>query len=465
MAGISALGVYIPCGRLDAAELAVVWGRPMGRGKRAVAHYDEDTFTLAVEAASRALRACDPSLVRAAFFATTTPPLHGKSLSALLGPHLDLPAALLPVDLSGARSGATALLLAGQAVAARGGMALVVAADQTLAAPGHDLEAQLGDAAVACLVTTEVAGVTLLDSYSTAHDFPDLWRRGTERFVRTHDLRYALQEGFAAEVGRGVAAALRQFGLTPEALAQVVLASLDQRSAEGPLSGLGFNPKAQLAPSLNLEVGLPGCAAPLLHLAAALGRAKPGDRLLLVAYGDGVDVLLLQATEQVARLAEQAGVARQLAQGHDLPYPRYLQYRGLIEGAKGTAEPFTSLTMAQREQALYARLHARVCPDCGAVITLDLRVCPHCQGQGPFAERPLSRRGTVFAFTHEHYFPCPDPPLTVAVVDLEGGGRLSLQMTEADHETVKVGDPVRLTLRRLHEASGYPHYYWKCTPA
>src|SRR2546426_7030344 len=48
-----------------------------------------------------------------------------------------------------------------------------------------------------------------------------------------------------------------------------------------------------------------------------------------------------------------------------------------------------------------------------------------------------------------------------AVIDLDGGGRVYLQVTDAAEGEVKVGAPVELTFRRLHEAGGNRNYFWK----
>jgi len=51
------------------------------------------------------------------------------------------------------------------------------------------------------------------------------------------------------------------------------------------------------------------------------------------------------------------------------------------------------------------------------------------------------------------------------VIDMEGGGRLYLQVADAADGEVKVGTPVELTFRRLHEAQGNRNYFWKARPA
>ena len=125
---------------------------------------------------------------------------------------------------------------------------------------------------------------------------------------------------------------------------------------------------------------------------------------------------------------------------------------------------FSSEIMEERNKRLWFPLTAKRCRACGNVITLPLPGCPKCGEAGEreaFEEFPLARIGTVFAITHEHYFPTPEPPLGMAAVDLDGGGRLTLQVAD-EVETVKVGGRVVLVFRRIHDAGGRPNYFWKC---
>jgi uncharacterized OB-fold protein len=71
----------------------------------------------------------------------------------------------------------------------------------------------------------------------------------------------------------------------------------------------------------------------------------------------------------------------------------------------------------------------------------------------------IARRGKVFTFTVDHLVANLEHPLPMAVVDADGGGRLYLQV--ADAEDIKIDEPVVLTYRRLHEGAGNRHYYWK----
>ena len=112
MIGIVSVGAYIPRYRLGGKTLQAVWGSG-GSGERAVANYDEDSLTMAVEASLDALAGRDASTVGACFLASTTAPYLEKSSATLLATATDLGPEVLTADLGGSlRCGTTALRLA-----------------------------------------------------------------------------------------------------------------------------------------------------------------------------------------------------------------------------------------------------------------------------------------------------------------------------------------------------------------
>src|SRR5262245_38515603 len=154
--GIASYGSYVPYRRLKRAAIAQVLGIPAGKGERAVASFDEDSVSMAVEAARDALRALPKPDVRSLFFATTTAPYAEKLNAALIAAAAQLPLEIRAADLTGSpRVGLGALLQATDAVRANGGQALVAIADCRLAAPEGKAEQTGGDASVAFVVGDE----------------------------------------------------------------------------------------------------------------------------------------------------------------------------------------------------------------------------------------------------------------------------------------------------------------------
>ena len=94
MAGILGYGAYIPFNRLQRAAIGAALESRPGKGERAVASYDEDTATMAVEAAHAALQSRPDVSPAALLFATTDPPYQEKLNAATIHAALDLPAAV-----------------------------------------------------------------------------------------------------------------------------------------------------------------------------------------------------------------------------------------------------------------------------------------------------------------------------------------------------------------------------------
>src|SRR3546814_10096214 len=86
---------------------------------------------------------------------------------------------------------------------------------------------------------------------------------------------------------------------------------------------------AAFASDLEDGCGYAGAAHAPLMLAAAIEQARPGDRLLVVGFGQGVDVLVLEVGH-AARPAEQRGVAGALAEG--LATDSYLRMLSFYDG-------------------------------------------------------------------------------------------------------------------------------------
>ena len=93
MVGITSYGAYVPLHRLDRAEFFRAWGGIFGMsipGEKAVANFDEDSLTMAVESATDCLNGIDPKTVDGLFFTTTTSPYKDRLCSSIMAMTLDM---------------------------------------------------------------------------------------------------------------------------------------------------------------------------------------------------------------------------------------------------------------------------------------------------------------------------------------------------------------------------------------
>jgi len=464
--GIVSYGSYVPYRRLKRAAIAQVLGIPAGKGERAVASFDEDSVSMAVEAARDALRASDGRDVRTLFFATTTPPYAEKLNAALVGAAAQLPLEIRAADLTGSpRVGLTALLQAADAVRANGGKALVAIADCRVAAPEGKAEQAGGDAGVA-FVLGEDPIAEIVASASVTREFLDTWRAPGERFAHTWEERFALTQAYGPLLGAAVKRVLEQAGCAPGDVAKVVLDAPNPRAADELARAAKLAPE-QLADTLALTVGQTGAAHAPLVLASVLAAAKPGDLVLVAGAGDGADALLLKITPRAASYVQQRSVGRLIESKGDVPYGRYLKWREILptepprrpDPDRPAAPP-----MLRSETWKFGFIGSK-CTACGTPQLPPQRICIKCGKRDatepyPFADRPAK----VATFTLDRLAYSLNPPTVNVVVDFEGGGRFMCEMTDCDPEKVQIGDQVEMTFRRMHSAGGVHNYFWKCRP-
>ena len=295
MRGILSWAAYLPYRRLDRSEIATFVGQGGGKGTRTVASYDEDSTTMAVEAARLARRGTDvvPAQV---LFGTTTPAYADKTNATGIHAALQLPstAGAFDVGLS-PRSAVGALLLA----LAGDRPALVVSADVRTGLAGSTEEAMQGDAAAAFVVGSDADGpivAELIGRASVTDEYIERWRTPGELRTKVWDERFSEIAGVPLAVAAWNAA-LESAGITANDVALAAVAAPVQRVARGTGGKLDG---VQVIDDRSSTVGIAGAAQPGMLLVGLLEAAQPGQVVALVSVADGADVLLFRATEAIA---------------------------------------------------------------------------------------------------------------------------------------------------------------------
>ncbi len=462
MTGITAYGFYIPRFRLERAEIARAWGGRQPAGSIAVANYDEDALTLGAEAAADCLGrfGCHPDSL---LFASTTSPYAEKQVASYIATVCDLPRRLWTADFCGSvRGGLTALMAAGHAVSSGARReVMVTAADMRLGEPQGELEGWFGDAAAAVCIGTQGVLAELVDQESVAEEFTHFWRLDQGRFVQAFSGKFSNTYGYVRDLGEAVGALLERRALKPGDISYLAVASPDGRASADLAKALGFEPKRQLRNPPHPSIGSAGVADPLLALIAVLEEAKPGELIVAGGYGEGADAVLIRVTADGS--GRGMSLKRHLDGGTRLPsYEKYLKYRRIVP-TEETGEAINNV-LEYKELKQDVRLYGSRCGSCGTVQYPIARVCIKCRARDGLTAHRLSRRGQVFTFTVDHLIANAEHPLPMVVLDLEGGGRLYLQATDAEDAEVQVGQQMMLTFRHLHEGGGNHNYYWKARP-
>jgi 3-hydroxy-3-methylglutaryl CoA synthase/uncharacterized OB-fold protein len=459
LAGITRYGSYVPFFRVQRAALGA------GRGQRAVASHDEDAVSMAVEAARDALRGGSPP--DQLLFASTSGPYAEKTNAATVQAALGLSEQIGSAELAGSSRMGLAALGLGLDVAAGGRRALVCASDVVIGAPGGARESGGGDAAVAFATGPDAeASARLLGRASATVEVLDTWRLPTERFASQWEERFGA-EVLGPVLAETATRALKDAGVEPTELASVILDAANPRAAAGLPRALRLKPE-QLADGLDATVGRAGTAQAGLALANVLDQAKPGDRILVTSLADGCEALVFEVTERIASLRPAHKVSDWIAaKRDDLAYNAWLKWRGVLPfepPRRPDPERPAAPPMRRHERWKMAFEGAR-CSRCGTGHLPPQRVCSSCGAVDEMAPERFADRGCkVATFTLDHLAYTLQPPMVAAVVDFEGGGRLTCELTDVEPKSVAIGNELEMTFRRLYTGQGVHNYFWKARP-
>jgi uncharacterized OB-fold protein len=281
------------------------------------------------------------------------------------------------------------------------------------------------------------------------------------------DLRFVNTYGYKQNVSKCIEGILQKCNLKPGDISKLICPSIEPGVFISTARKMGFDPASQLQDPFFDKIGHLGSAHPLLMMAAALDEARPGDRILMVAYGDGAEAFVFDVTTEIDKFRDRGKIKEKIAAGISFTnYPAYLSARNSLEKEERSLRPYTSPALNQRSVKQNVRRYGCKCKECGLVQFPVRRVCMGCSAKDRMDDYRITASGEIFTYTREYYSPFPpmNPPMAMVVVDMDGGGRLHIQMTDHEFDEVKIGTKVKLTYRKLFEAGDVINYFWKCTP-
>jgi hydroxymethylglutaryl-CoA synthase len=363
---------------------------------------------------------------------------------------------------SALRSATSGLQTAFSLIDGRQGKSVVVCAGDTREAePNSGEEMLFGDAGAAVAVGDHNVIAELVSTATVYDDFLDTVRRDRDDFITSFASKFSTDRGYLVPMQSAIQSALQQADLTAEQLSKAALTSPDKRSHLQLAKKLGLAEK-QIQDILFNDVGLTGAAMPLVLLSAALESALPGEMILVAAHGSGADALVFRVTEHIRKYKVGTPLARQAATVPYASYTRYRKARDYFRHADNGLE--ISNVFYAKEEHQNIRLHGSECSHCGTRQFPVTQVCVSCKRGDQLRQVALARSGTVFTFAQDELYPSPFPPTLMAVVDLNGGGRIYCEVADCLPADVHIGMPVELMFRKIKEGGGLYHYYWKCCP-
>jgi hydroxymethylglutaryl-CoA synthase len=462
MRGIVSYGAYLPYWRLDRKAIAEALGVPAGSGTRAVASYDEDTTSLGVEAGRAALRGATV-VPQALYFASSDPAYLDKTNATAIHAALDLPTSAFAVDIVGSVRSAVGAMRAARDAR---GPALAVLSDIRTGLPGGGDERDGGDGAAAFLFADDAPDARVLaeplGGASATAEFLDRWRLPGESASRVWEERFG-EHAYVPLGEAALAEALKSAGVTAPAVKRLIVAGPHGRAVKRLAAAAGVKKEA-LGDDFTASIGNAGTAHAGLLFADTLDRAKSDDLIVVVSLADGADASVWRATGVSHR---PSGITAQVGGGGRVSYPTFLTWRGFVkrEPPRRPDPQAPEAPPARRAEAWKFAFTGSRCQACGMRHLPPQRVCVKCHAVDKMTPDRLADTPAVIAtFTVDRLAFSPSPPMVVAVLDFEGGGRFQSEMTDVDPKAVKIGDRVTMTFRRLITAGGVHNYFWKAKP-
>ncbi|MGI9229223.1 MAG: zinc ribbon domain-containing protein [Gammaproteobacteria bacterium] len=473
--GIISFGTYVPTMRLQRKAIAdaVGWATPglqaLASGSRAVANWDEDAITMAVEAGRHCLDGFERASVGTVTLASTTLPFADRSNSGIAVDALNLNENVGNADSSGSRRAASSALIRAMNVSGQDKNTLLLAADCREAKPGSVQELTYGHAAAALLLGKNDPIAVPIASASIHRDLVDQFRSRESSFDYALEQRWVRDEGYFKIVPDAIKHVLEMTTLQPADIHHFALA--------GPVSVAGALAKklqfdnANVTNPLHDEIGDSGVTQPIMLLSSALARAKPGENILLVGFGQGVDVLIFQATDKITQSQAQQKFNQSIQiKNTDDNYIRYLVLRQQLDldyGIRAERDNRTALSTFYRKRDAITGFIGGRCTSCGMLQFPKTPVCVRCDETDTQAPESLAElTGKVKSFTEDWLAYTPCPPLIYGNVTFPDGANVMMEFTDFSIGELAVNQTVRMAFRikDFDNKRNFRRYFWKPAP-
>ena len=469
--GLLATTRYVPRLRLERTEVLAQhrWMAPglraLAKGQRAMASWDEDSVTMAVEAGRQLQQAIPDAVITELTVASTSLPFADRLNAGIVASAIGLgPAAVVRDVTSSARAACTEL-----GAVLRRPMTdtthLLLASERRLGRPASAQEMIFGDGAAGVLVGTGRPIATLVASRSTHADLVDHFRQTGELYDYGWEERWVRDEGYMKIAVDTIRSCLTEAGVSASEVAHFVMPTPLARVNDLVAKRIGFVSSSVISAE-HETVGDLGSAQPLAMLDIAVRAAAPGALILVVAFGSGCEALLLRRTNASCPGSVPASGRKETS------YMKYLSFTGQIAlewGMRAEMDNKTALTAAWRDQARAARFEGGHCTCCGTVQFPLTQLCvnPECRAQD--SQTPTSLADVpaqVLSHTSDYLGYTPNPPFQFGHIDFEGGGRVMMEFADTDPDELRVGLPLRMVYRvkDFDTNRGFRRYFWKATP-
>ncbi|MFH1538187.1 MAG: OB-fold domain-containing protein [bacterium] len=480
MVGITSYGGYIPKLRLNRMQIfqAMGWFAPaimmVAQGERSICNWDEDALSMAVEASRDCLKGMDKSDIDALYLCSTTLPYADRQNAGIVKTALNLKDNVLTADFtSSLKAGTSGLITALEAVASGNkSNALVTATDHRQTKGAYFYEMWFGDGAGSLMAGSENVIASFEGSYSTSHDFCDHYRGTGNKIDYMWEERWTRDEGYAKIYPEAINGLLDKLGMKMSDVTRLVYPCFFKADHVKIAAKLGGADK--LLDNMHEVCGETGAAHPFVMLITALEQAKPGDKILVAGFGNGVDALMFEVTDNITKLAARKSIKGCLADKRKiLNYEKYAKFRDMIQvemGIRAESGGRTAMTALWRKRDMITGLVGAKCKKCGTPQWPAMEICvkPDCHAVREFDPYEFSEKpAKVVTWTADMLAISWEPPTVYGIVQFDEGGRMLLDFTDCEQKDVEIGMSVTMSFRKKYfdkDRSGYQGYFWKAVP-
>jgi hydroxymethylglutaryl-CoA synthase len=334
--GIIGYGAHVPRRRIKVEEIAKVWGADAPSYKKgleliqkSVPALDEDSITLAVEAARNALARAgiDPAEIGAVYVGSESHPYAVKPSGATVAEALGATPECHCADFEFAcKAGSEGMFVTyGLVKAGLIKYGLAIGADTSQGAPGDALEYSAAAGAAAFIMGADEDRLlaTVDETFSFMTDTPDFWRRD-HQFYPSHAGRFTGEPAYFRTVTGAVKGILAKAGLGPKDFKYAVFHQPNGKFPKRAAKMLGFTPAQIETGRVVPLLGNTYSGSSPIGLTAVLDVADPGDRILMCSYGSGAgsDAFVFTVRERIRQARDLAPQTRWLIDEH----VRYVEY-------------------------------------------------------------------------------------------------------------------------------------------
>lgn len=342
--GIVSYGAYIPRYRIKIEEIAKVWGDNANSiidglmiYEKSVPDIDEDTITIAVEAARNAINRAgvNPEKIEAVFTGSESHPYAVKPTSTVVAEAIGATPNLTAADFEFACKAGTAAVQACIGLAGSGmiDLGLAIGSDVSQGAPGDALEYTAAAGGVAYIIGRENLIAKIESTYSFTTDTPDFWRREGMPYPE-HGGRFTGEPGYFKHVTSAAVGLMERLGTKPSDYNYAIFHQPNGKFPSRVAKMLGFSSE-QIKPGLVVSrLGNTYSGSCMMGLAATLDIAKPGDRIFITAFGSGAgsDAFSISVTDKIDDVRNGApSVENLLANPIYINYASYARHKGKIK--------------------------------------------------------------------------------------------------------------------------------------